>query len=453
MNDCTGVLKNITKAPMDLVRYFPIIILLYLFTNEIFITFRINISPLKFTLKKTGIVFFQDFHIWLAIFETFSIRKIQTSELKQLKHLKTFSLELDGKRKCVRIVLYSKSYKELEERIKTSKPILEVVLPDIHFVSKADLTKSYDETEMLKIGEEYILKEKSELLFPQFNILLNESSPSFFRMVLACDIHDEMKKKLDFVNCIQMYFFHSYDQTSFFQYLNRRFFRSQIKTFDHIQDVQELQRICLRYQTKKGPYLSFQEGLDHFVSFFSLFSLEPNIIETGMKQNFQLLSLQSENQSLNLLDTEKITSHLEMNQICAELCNYPNENELSYKEKETRCKKRAVFCQNLLENANFFSILESLINQKYITDKIHLLTELRRHLTYQQLICCISHLCHLNYPEIPYQKIVNLIHILYSLNYKSYKAKNVLKIDKNPDSTIFSDDGTTKHIFHSLAPN
>lgn len=451
MNDCSGVLKNLTKAPNDLVRYFPIIILLYIFTNEVFLSFSNNNSLLKFTLTKKGMVFIQDYHIWLAIFETFSVKKIQTSELKQLKHLKTFSLELDRKKKCVRVVLYSKSYKELEKRLDTSKPILEAILPDIHIISNKDATKLYSKTELLKIGKEYILKDKSELNYPQFVVFPKKSSSPISRMILACNIPEkiDIKENAEFLNCVQMYFFHSYDQTSFFRYMNKRFFNSQ--RADHFQDIQELQRIRLRYQTDKRPFQTFQEGLGQFIRGLSLILLDSKFLEIEQKQHdHPLISLPCENQPLNLLDTEKTSSSFELNQICSELCNFPKESKISPKEKEKRCKKRAGFCQKLLVNDNFSSILENLINQKNKPDQIHLITELRQHLSYQQLICCFSNLNQLRNPQIPYRKLMNLIHILFWSHYKVHEIPSNVK---KPVSPLFSNDRTTEQISPSLVPN
>ncbi len=450
MNDCSGVLRNFTKTPSNLLRYLPIIILLYLFTNEMILSSNNNNSLLKITPTKKGIVFIKDCHIWLAIFETFSVGKIQTSELKQLKHLKIFSLELDRKRMCVRVVLYSKSYKELEERINDSKPILEVVLPDIHFISKRDTAKLYSETELLKIGKEYILKEKSELIYPQFADVLKKSSPSISRMILACNISGKppSNKNVDLMNCVQIYFYHSYDQTSFFKYMNKRFFNSQRGTTEHFKDIQELQRIRLKYQTDKRPSQTFQEGFSQFIAGLSLISTKSEIDYEEKQHTYPLITLSCKKQKLNPLDPEKQSSIFEMNQICSELCNFPKENKLLHDEKEKRCRKRAAFCQKLLVNANFSSILENLLNQKDKANQIHLITELRQHLSYQQLICCLSHLSQQNHPQITYRKLVNLIHVLFWSNYKCNEDP-----EKKPVSSMFFHDRNIEHISPSLAPN
>jgi len=443
MNDCTGVLKHILFAPMDLLRYIPIIILLYLLSADIIHIFNDFNSELEFEIKQSGIIFFKDFQIWLAIFETFSVKKIQTSELKQLKHLKTFSLEIDMQKMGIRVILYSKSVKELKKRVRTSKPILEVVLPDIKMASKDHISQLYGEMKLLKIGRDYIFKEKSELIYPQFGNFPIKNSSSISRMVLACNITDEAKNE-KFMNSTQMYFFHRFDQTSFFKYINMRFFKSPRETVTHFQDNQEHQRIRLSYQTNKKPLLSFQEGLDQYVRALSFISLGSSIKTEKRHNNYPFIK----NQQKILLDTEE-TSPIEMNQICFELCDLLKENKHSNKEKVKRCKRRADFCLNLLKNENFSSILESLIRLENVIDQIHLISELRRHLTYHQIICCFSQLSQQNYSKISYLKLVNLIHVLF----RSIDKAEVPNINKKPASLIFVPDGKNDQISSSLTPN
>ena len=444
MNDCTSVLKNIFDAPMDLVRYIPIIILSYLLSSNMIQIFNGFNSELQFEINSSGIIFFQDFHIWLAIFETFSVEKIQMSELKQLKHLKTFSLEIDKQKMSVRVILYSKSIKELKKRIRKSKPILEVVLPNINLVPKDEIAQRYNEMKLLKIGRDYIFKEKSELIHPQFGNFPKKNSHSISRLVLTCNIPDETRND-GFMNSTQMYFFHRFNQASFFRYINKRYFKSPRETLTQFQDNQEHQRIRLSYQTDKKPLLSFQEGLDQYTRALSFISPGSGIVKTEERRNnYPLIK----NQQKLLLDTEK-TSFLEMNQICYELCNLPKENKYSNKEKVKRCKKRANFCLNLLESENFSLILESLIKQENIIDQIHLMSELRRHLTYHQILCCFSHLSQLNYPKISYLELINLIHILF----RSIDEAKVPNINKKPSSLIFTIEGENDQISSSLTPN
>lgn len=453
LNNYIGILQNILKSPINIGRYFPIIILLYLFTKEIILSFNQNDPLLKFSVTEKGIVFLQDYHLWLAILETSSVGKIQTSELKQLKHLKTFSLELDIKRTCVRVFIYSKSHKELEERIKNSIPILEVVLPDINKISKVEITKMLSEIKLLKNEKKYMLKKNSELNLPQFADSADKFPPSFSKMILACNFREglDIEENTKMEKFVQWYFFHNYDKASFFKCMNRTLSSSQKMTAESFWNIQELQRIRLRYQIEKKPLFDFQEGLNHFKGgLFLLLSRSKTVRIEGQITDHSLIALPCETKPSPLLSTEKASSFFRMNQICSELCNIPEDDKLLQEEKEKKCHRRAGFCQKLLINDNFSSILENILSQRYETDRIHLITELKSHLSYQQLFCVLAHLTQSSQPEIPNHKIINMICILLCLKYKIQENPCV---DTKTVSSIFSDDEAIKQISPSLAPN
>ena len=126
-----------------------------------------------------------------------------------------------------------------------------------------------------------------------------------------------------------------------------------------------------------------------------------------------------------------------------------HENKYSNEEKVKRCRKRADFCLNLLENENFSTILESLIKQENVMDQIKLISELRRHLTYHQVVCCFSQLRQETYPEISYLKLVNLIHVLF----RSIDRNKVPNINKKPTSLMFVTDGKNDQVSSSLTSN
>jgi len=452
LNDYTDILRSIIQSPYDLVRYLPIVILLYMFANEIVLSSNRNDPLLKFTVIQKGIVFIQNYDIWFAIFQTFSLRKIQTSELKQLKHLKTFSLELDTEKACIRIFLYSKSYKELKERIKKSKPILEGVLPDIILISNDDIDKLLRENKLVKIRKKYILEENSKFIFPKSVNFDIKSLPFFSRMILAYNFTEKtsIKENNNEKNRVQCYCFHSYNQTSFFKYINKILFNTQNKKDDYFWDIQELERIRLKYQIKKNPKITLQRGLLHFKEGLSLFLTEskPSVVEEK-QVSYTPIMLSPEMKPKSLLGVEKTGFSLGMNQICYELCNIPKDTKSLSKEKEKKCLKRVNFCQKLLTNDKLSSIFEIILNQRSEKDKIHLFTELKNHLSYQQLICVLTQLSQSNHLEIPYHEIVNLIYILLRLNDKVQGTPIFNK--KLPSSKLLSNDEDFEQISPSLA--
>ncbi|MFX1285439.1 MAG: hypothetical protein ACFFB5_17475 [Promethearchaeota archaeon] len=450
-NDYTSILQNIAQSPSNMARYFPITILLYLLTKEIIFSSKQNDPLLKFSVIQKGLVFIQNFNMYLALFETFSVGKIQTSELKQLKHLKAFSLELDTSKACARVFLYSKSYKELKKRIKKSMPILEVVLPDIKFISKDNITRFLGENKLLKVRKKFLLEENSELILPKSLNLDTKLSPTVSRMILACIFPEEMsiEESTDEKKMVQCYLFHSYSTNSFFKYMNNMLFNTPKKKGDYFWDIRELQRMRLKYQTEEISKINLQKGLHHFKEGLSMVLSElKQVIIQEQQINYSPIKLSSELKSKNLLSSGKTIKSLEMNQICSELCNIPGNISFLQEEKERKCQQRVSFCRKLLTNDNFSSILEIILDQKYEKDQIRLFTELKSHFSHQQLICVLAHLSQSNSLEIPYHKIINMIYILLKLN---YKAQGSLNANKRHQSSNFFKDEKFKQISLSLA--
>ncbi len=207
----------------------------------------------------------------------------------------------------------------------------------------------------------------------------------------------------------------------------------------------------MRYQIAKKPLFDFQEGLNHFKGgLFLLLSRSKPVRIEGQITDHSLVALPCEPKLNSILSTEKVSNFFGMNQICSELCNIPKDDKLLQEEKEKKCHRRAGFCQKLLINDNFSSILENILNQRYETDRIHLITELKSHLSYQQLFCVLAQLTKSSQLEIPYDKIVNMICILLCLKYKIQETPCV---DTKNVSSMFSDDEAIKQISPSLAPN
>lgn len=450
-DDYNETLKDNLKSPIGLIRFFPSTILLYLFIKEILLSSNQNRSLLNFSVLKEGIVFVQDFQLWLGIFETLSVRKIQTSELKQFKHLKRFSLETDKKETCVRVFLYSKSQKELEERIKMSKPILEVVLPDINLMLKDKITKLLGQSELLKLEKKIFLKESSELVFPQFVDSVESISPDFSRLILSCNLLEDglMEEKTHWENYIQCYVLYSYDHDSFFKYINK-FLHQKDKT-EPLWDIKELQRIRLRYQTDNPIRANFTKGLILFKRGLSLLlpELTPFAIKK-LKTDNSLTDIPIERKTIVLKNSKKETNSFSMNQICSELCNIPNDNKLNQDERTKKCHRRAGFCKRLLFNDNFSSILDNIRNQKYETDRVHLINELKRNISYQQLICVFVQLSQSNQNENSNHEIINIIKKLFQLKYEAHGPPIT---GKQLNSSMFSENKSTEQISSSSAQN
>ncbi len=137
------------------------------------------------------------------------------------------------------IILYSKSYEELEERIKNSKPILEAVLPNINLMSNKEIIELLDEIKLLKIGKIYVLNCHSEIFFPQSYENGTKFPSTFSRMILACKIEENS----DLEKCSQWYFIYSNDQcsserkSSIFKFLDKILFNPSQTPEENFWDI------------------------------------------------------------------------------------------------------------------------------------------------------------------------------------------------------------------------
>jgi len=140
-----------------------------------------------------------------------------------------------------------------------------------------------------------------------------------------------------------------------------------------------------------------------------------NPFAISAKYNFENIASSFEESAIDSIKT---------NQICFELCNILKNPDFSCKEKTKKCSRRAGFCKKLLKNENFFSIIENILKQNHDEERVHLTTELRRHLSYQQLICILSHLTQLEQLGTFNQQIIDMIYILFKHNLETQENSN-----------------------------
>jgi hypothetical protein len=453
-----------------------LITLSFFFFKEIILLLNRKSYSQEFVWDKTGIGFIQNCHVWIAVLETKSLNKIRKTELKQLSHLKSFSLELDIKNCSVRVFLYAKSNEKLREVIKKSKPILDVVLPDLKILPGVDSSKLFNKRIFEKIGNINFLKNKNQHFMLNFDRVNTKISP--FTEKIAFSFFSTPKNKKEKNNLqSQWYSFNTLDQNSFFNSLISILINHQETNFQSLRRKKNLERIQIRYQIEEQEKHSFQEGIVQFEKELSILlsqiKPESNLKEEGKQnsmENDNLIGVLGKNnpvnekilnitpssvtkynyEDINHLNEEIPFEPIKMNQICYELCNIQENRAFSKGEKANKCARRANFCQKLLKNENFLSIIENILKQNHEEEVIHLTTELRHHLSYQQLICIFAHLTQTEQFETVSQEIIGLIHVLFKLNFET--QENSIH---NNDSffSLVSKEKNGEKIFLSLTSN
>lgn len=450
-----GTYYTVLIDPIILLRNSSGIVLLSILLKELLL--NRNPSNQKIISEIDNMVFIQDCFAWIAIFETRSLSKIKNIELEQLSYLKLFSLELDVRNLCVRVFLYGKSKEGLRKKIIKSKPILDVVLPDLILLSAKDSSKFFDKRYFEEIGKRLYLKNEKQFIFPKFESDIDYSDFSGDELVFC--FFPELKNKTEkhALNS-QWYSIYNFHQKFFFKGLMRVFKDQQKFIFNNLLKKNNFQRIQVRFHIEEHERHSFKGGISQFERSLvylisqrksdpslttktitekntmdndptsnvlrktSIFEILPgkrtkdvNPSVTSAKYNFENISSSFE---------ESAIDSIKMNQICFELCNILRNPDFSCEEKTKKCSRRAGFCKKLLKNENFFSIIENILKQNHDEERVHLTTELRRHLSYQQLICILSHLTQLEPLGTFNQKIIEMIYILFKHNLETQENSN-----------------------------
>ncbi len=453
---------NILKSPVFLIRYFPIVILLYYLINEILLLFNKEGFQNKISGGKDGLIFVPELFVWIAIFETHELNRVQKTELKQLRHLKIFSLELDFKKSCLRVFLYGDSSEELRLRIMKSKPILDVVLPNLISLSPEDSQKLFENEKFVNLNNFRFLRKQTNLSILTFEGFSENLSRSRSKITFCFypEFRDaKIKHNGEESLRSQCYSFFDFEQQNFFSGL------SKVLKIDHVYFWKKRvsQRIKIRFKIEDREDLIFEHGISNFDKHLSAF-LSKNISKVKLNDKKMKLETLTKNDSPNdkIIDfsesssvkktiikdlkvpientkiikkpiknkLHQLTADLKnKNQICLELCNIQKNSDLSIADKVKKCTRRAKFCEKMLKNDNLIALLKNIMNQAHEEERIHLTTELRRHLSNQQIICIFVHLCQYDSKDIPIQNIVDLIHLLFKLNLET--QDNLDKEDSN----------------------
>ena len=239
---------------MNLVKYFPIGILIFILVKELLQLFQVANQSLNFTLKDGGIVFIHNFNVWMALFETNSIKEIQIDELTQLNHLQTFSLELDINKSYLRLYIFSKKLNQLENRINKSRAILDIVLPDIRPVTNPNIENFLENNKFVNVNKKFFLVQNEEYLIAHTTKNTNQIPKNFTKLIMAYDSSKAL-------NTTQIYFFNSYKKKKLFNLLENMICNDYQHSDRKFSEYQEVQRIRIRYQTKSLQKFSFDEAL------------------------------------------------------------------------------------------------------------------------------------------------------------------------------------------------
>ncbi|MFW9778481.1 MAG: hypothetical protein ACFFE8_06460 [Candidatus Heimdallarchaeota archaeon] len=425
---------------MNLLHYIPALILSGLLVYEVVQIFFRSSYSFDFSIRGRGIVFIPKHNLWMAFYVSYSLDGIQLNELSQLQYLQKFSVELNSKKKVIRLMLYASSYRELIERIKSNSAILEAVLSGISPESEHDLVSDLKSRRICKIGGRYYLKEGGSFLIPQYESRNEKESysPSTV-LTYSMDPSQSSKTNQEDINNAQIYHLEKLPASSFFEYLGRIAFNPALYNTTSILSPSDLIKLRLRYFVDEGSKTSFEKGIEYIRTILIALSepghnfppqkVDPTLdgVNTSEQESLGRLQVFEEDQNglnrpipneINLVSTENF------NQICAEMCNLPKSLEIPLNERIDKCHRRSRFCLKLVHSPNFLSILETITEERDESKQRYLLSELKRQLSLQQLICIFAQLTQLSSSRITSSQITSLILQLFKLQFNELENQN-----------------------------
>ncbi|MHA1330693.1 MAG: hypothetical protein ACTSR2_06420 [Candidatus Hodarchaeales archaeon] len=397
------------------------------FTRELFLALFSRKNDLKIIIKNNTFAYIENNEIWVHVFETKNIDDIQWSELSQLKHLRCFSLVFSPEKRKIKLFVYSKIFDQLESIISTTKPIIDVLLPDNYPLEKNEVTSLLKQYTLSFYKKLVIIEDENSYYLPETDLNIeyfDAMNISNIEMVLTYNIDKKPSQKAG------IYYLKTFRKDYFFGYLIRKTLSED--KFGHL-NLKDYQKLRLRFNIRISKHYDLDSAMQE------LHKLKEGISKPR-KVNPKNLSTKV-NKIINLSDTTEVTDRSEIksnsahhtsesytyskkpqitegqscntvNQICFEFCNIFNHAGIDKSIKEKKCLTRSNFSKKLLRNENFQSLIENVLKQKDKIEMEHLIKELIQRISLQQLICILSHVLYFREKEIPTDGIENTIHIL-----------------------------------------
>ncbi len=363
---------------LNKVNYLPIALILYLILKDIFEYWKTDIYSLKFHIKEPGMVYIEDYSLWISISESDNLSSIFLEEMRQLKNLEEFSIELDCRKKNLKCFLYAGSYRELKERLERSRAILDIILPNLKSLSAEDILKFFQNQRFVKMGKNYILQEGENFILA--NYYFNESKSNFSgsRIVLVSKYLKSEEKSLT-----QLYEKEEYKTSQKFKFLSYLIAFSKQGGNKGIWEAKSLKNARFNYLLSKEETITFEEGIQHFIIKLKMMNLNKNPYDS--EKDRKTIQLKSD------LELKKVPNiKLKKNSICYELCNLGQNLDLEISNKLEKCNRRKEYCQKLVKNEKLVKLIKIILDEEYKNEQITIISELQKHLSIHHLICLLA---------------------------------------------------------------
>ncbi|MHA2093101.1 MAG: hypothetical protein ACW98F_00460, partial [Candidatus Hodarchaeales archaeon] len=332
-------------------------------------------------VKPDNMIYIPRFETYVSIFECSSLSNIYTEGLSLLNGLNRYSIEILQDIQRLRVYFYSNSKTELFKNIEEAKPLLDTVFPNLRLLTTSSLKSDFLNYSLRKRGFYHHINQGTFLIIPKIEQNTNSQTPKKDTLILNFNSQLNSTGKSNVHDSTQCYSFTRFKENSFFEFFGEVIFTEENEFLDGEIDANLLCRAIIRYRLVGFHSFLDNDGLINIRKQLGKFKKVTNTLETPDMVIPPPPIIQSDSHHSKPL----VTSH-GYNQICKELCNI----SLSAEEdtiKTKKCKNRVSFCKKLLVNRNLTKFLGELIDGEDDKRKEVILSDLLRHVSFQQIYC------------------------------------------------------------------
>ena len=254
----------------------PILLLiLFLFYKSRFIE-KYNNS--YFEIFDNGIISIPKFSIFLNIFESKSIPRVNIEGLHQLIDLDPFSLEIDYETKSLRVYLFSKSKKDQLKKIEQSIPLLEAIFPDLLILTPLESKELLASYSIAEIAGFPLIQEKESFITPSHNLSFSNQVGDNNKLILA---YNSSRKEPNFLKndkTTQVYSLPRYNGLVDFNLIGNIIIRRNENNNFEYRNKNILLRGIIRFQLSNFNLISFDEGISYIQKIIAIFRVASHSI-------------------------------------------------------------------------------------------------------------------------------------------------------------------------------
>ncbi len=361
---------------------------LVIFTNLKLLPFK---SQAIISIVGNEMIFIPHFNVYLCIFECSTLSDVHVDGFNLITNIHNISIELVKDEQRLRIFLYANSKINLYKQIEEVKPLLDNIFPNSSLLNRSKFRSEFSNYSIYRNGDYLLIKQGKYLFIPTINQNLTTKAFHESSTVFRFSIPRKTTISQGSLSSNQFYSLTKFRLGSFFDFFGEMISTHGKTYFEEKIKEDFLYRVIIRYDLdryalidKEGSDLNLQHLLAPYITKSTSFEEEKEDISPPKIPN-----------NIELDDVTISNTSYRYNQICKEFCTiYKSSDELTLKLRN--CSNRRDFCRKALNNQNLTTFLNELVKRESKQRRDVLLSDLLKHMSFQQLYCLIANYLQFN---------------------------------------------------------